>query len=304
MEFPDNNAGYGATAGGAGTQERVRASLERFRPIFLDDLIRVGPGRDGGYVVNERAIRQSKYLMSFGVNDDWTFELDFLNRKPDVQVSCFDPYVSKRGFLVKMLNAWNEILSLRFVLLAASLNLSRVRRRFSELDVSSGIYYGFKRFIARPNVRFYPLGVSNETNTQFVTFSGALQLLGSDEIPANSVFVKMDIERSEFRVIPELLKLEKYINGLVVEFHDLDILWPEFVELMEQIRTYYAITHIHGNNLGSRIPDTDVPLTLEITFLKKSLISDESPVRQDRAYPIPQLDYPNDPLKEDYALVF
>jgi len=304
LEFSDQSSGCAATADGAGTQERVRASLERFRPTFLNDLIRVGLGRDGGYVVNERSIHLAKYLMSFGVNDDWSFELDCLNRKPDLKVSCFDPYVSKRGFMGKMLNAWSEILSLRFILLAVSLNLSRVRRRFSDLRFCSGVYYGFRRFTGRPNVQFHPLGVSNETNTQFVTFSGALQLLGSDEIPANSVFVKMDIERSEFRVIPDLLKLEQYINGFVVEFNDLDILWPEFVELMEQIGTHYEITHIHGNNLGGRIPDTDVPLALEITFLKKSLIGDERPLRQNRTYPIPQLDYPNNPLEEDYTLVF
>jgi hypothetical protein len=76
------------------------------------------------------------------------------------------------------------------------------RRRFSDRKSSSGVYYGFKRFTARPNVLFYPLGVS------------------------------------------------------------------------------------------------------EIIFLTKSLIGDERPLGQNRTYPIPQLDYPDNPLKEDYALVF
>jgi hypothetical protein len=286
------------------TRECVQPSLQGFRPKFLNDLVRVGPGCDGGYVVNARSIRHSQYLMSFGVNDDWSFELAFLDRKPDVKVFCYDYSVSKSVFRQQMLNALNEVLSLRFLLVVLSLNLSGVRRRFSCLKDRARIYHGFSRFIAKENVRFREKGVSNEKTARFVTFAEAFQSMSSAEVPENSVFVKMDIEQFEFRVLPDLLKFERYINGLAIEFHDLDMFWPQFVELMNKLKAYFEITHIHGNNWSGLIPNTEVPAVLEITFLNKSLIREERPDCETVTYPIPQLDYPNKGSEKDYPLVF
>jgi hypothetical protein len=66
---------------------------------------------------------------------------------------------------------------------------------------------------------------------------------------------------------------------------------------------YFEITHIHGNNYGGLIPNSDIPRVLEITFLKRALIPSHqnSP---DVTYPIPHLDFPNDVRKEDYRLTF
>jgi len=264
----------------------------------------VGARHDGGYVVNKRSILQSQYLMSFGVSTDWSFELDFLNRKPDVTVCCFDYSVSKGVFRTNMLDALSEILSLRFALLTLSLNWPRMRRKLWALKSWTHIYRGFSRFIAKANVRFDARGISNEKNAQFVTFAEAFQSLSPDEIPENSVFVKMDIELSEFRVLPDLLRFEQYINGLAIEFHDLNILWAKFAEIMEQLRIHYEITHIHGNNYSGQIPNSRVPKVLEVTLLKKCLILEEHPVRDNVTYPIPQLDFPNNPDEEDYSLVF
>lgn len=295
---------YGPTNDRAGTPGVFSPSLDGFRPTFLSDLIRVGARCDGGYVVNERAVLHSLYLMSLGINDDWSFELDFLNRKPDVRVFCFDYSVSKSVFLKKMLNALNEILSLKFALFVFSFNFSGARQKLSALRLWAKIYRGFSRFLAKKNVRFYERGISNERTSRFVTFVEAFQSISSDEIPENSVFVKMDIEQSEFRALPDLIKLERYINGLVVEFHDLDILWAKFAELTEQLKVHFEITHIHGNNYGGLIPHSKTPRVLEITFLKRRLICEEHPTNETVTYPIPQLDYPNNHMEKDYPLVF
>ena len=286
------------------SRQCVQPSLQGFRPKFLNDLIRVGPSCDGGYVVNERSIRHSQYLMSFGINDDWSFELAFLDRKPDVKVFCYDYSVSKDVFRQQMLNALNEVLSLRFLLVALSFNLSGVRRRLLWLKERSRVYRGFSRFTAKENVRFYEKGISNEKTSRFVTFAEAFQSMSSDPIPENSVFVKMDIEQSEFRVLPDLLKFDRYINGLAIEFHDLDIFWTKFVDLTEELKARFEITHIHGNNWSGLIPNTGVPAVLEITLLKKSLIREERPDRETVTYPIPELDYPNKSSEKDYPLVF
>ena len=286
------------------SRECVQPSLQGLRPTFLNDLIRVGPGCDGGYVVNERSVLRSQYLMSFGVNDDWSFELAFLDRKPDVKVFCYDYSVSKSVFRHQMLDALNEVLSLRFLLVVLLLNLSGIRERFSWLKNRARNYRGFSDFIAKENVRFYEKGLSNEKTARFVTFAEAFQSMSSDPIPDNSVFVKMDIEQFEFRVLPDLLKFDRYINGLAIEFHDLDILWPRFVELMDKLKADFEVTHIHGNNWSGLIPNTGVPTVLEITLLKRSLIREERSDCKTVTYPIPQLDYPNKSSEKDYPLVF
>src|ERR1700686_74111 len=132
----------------------MQNSLESFKPKFLNDLIRVGASSDGGYLVKERSIRSSRYLMSFGVNDDWSFEADFLNRRPNLTVLSFDYSVSKKVFLDRTLDALNEVLSGRFLLLVLSLNVQGVRRRLSMLRYWTRILFRFSRFFGKENVRF------------------------------------------------------------------------------------------------------------------------------------------------------
>jgi hypothetical protein len=286
------------------TEVDMQNSLEMFKPKFLNDLIRVGGAFDGGYVVNERSIRSSRYLMSFGVNDDWSFEAKCLSRKPNLKVLCFDHTVSKRVFLNKILDALSELLSVRFLLLVLSLDVRGVRRELGVLKYWTKIYFGFSFFFAKENVRFCSKGISSETSQRFVTLDDAFQMISREALPENSVFIKMDIEQSEFRVLPDLLRFEEYIAGMVVEFHDLDILWPKFSDLMNELKAYFEITHIHGNNYGGLILNSRTPKVLEITFLKKSLIRGERPARENVAYPIPELDRPNDRFADDYRLVF
>jgi hypothetical protein len=54
--------------------------LNRFHPIQMDNLIRLGRDWDGGYVVSKDQIEKTETLLSFGINDDWSFEIDFEKR--------------------------------------------------------------------------------------------------------------------------------------------------------------------------------------------------------------------------------
>jgi hypothetical protein len=285
--------------------EQAQRSLAAFKPKLLNDLIRMGNAYDGGYVVNTTSVLHSRYLISFGVNDDWSFEKEFLRRQPPLTVLCFDHSVSKDIFLQRLRDALNEILSIRFLLLILSLNVRGVRRRLSLLKRWARIYLGFRSFFRRENARFISKGISNNhDNNRFIDLDDVFQMIPRERLSDNSIFVKMDIELSEFRVLPQLAKFEKYVSGMVVEFHDLDILWPAFAEQVTQLREHFEITHIHGNNFGGLIPDSKIPRVLEVTFLSKTLIKEAQEVYKTVRYPIPELDYPNDPLGEDYALEF
>jgi hypothetical protein len=276
--------------------------LKSLKPMFLDDLIRLGLNCDGGYVVNERAVRDSKYMMSFGVGHDWSFELELLDRNPEVEVFCFDPSVSKAVFRQRVLNALNELFSFRSLILILLRQFGHITQKVRLLKFWIDVCRSFSVFTGRDNVHFYQRGIWSELVPQFLTFADAFRLIGSEHVPDDSVFVKLDIEQSEFRVIPSLLSFTRYINCLVIEFHELDILWPQFMELVRTIQADFQITHVHGNNYAGLIPNSRIPIVLEITFLKKQLINESRPTRENVTYPIPHLDYPNNGSKEDYPL--
>jgi len=282
---------------------RVPYSLEAYKPKASDDMIRVGRVFDGGYVINEAALRQAKYLLSFGVNDDWSFEADFLHRNPDINIFCFDNSVSKSAFRDKIVDSLNQILSARFILGLLSLNFRGAWNKISNFKRGRRVYSDFCQFFALANVRFVAKGISSETSGSFLTMSDVFHLIPQGNLTENSVFIKMDIEQSEFRVLPDLLKFRDYVAGLVVEFHDLDILWPNFAELMSKLNEDFEVTHVHGNNFCGLIPNTATPKLLEITFLKRSLLN-LRPAPGASSYPIPGLDYPNNPQQKDYPLHF
>ena len=60
-----------------------------FRPWSSASLIRLGQDYDGGYLIDERDVAASTALLSFGLNDDWSFERDFLRLRP-VPLQAYD----------------------------------------------------------------------------------------------------------------------------------------------------------------------------------------------------------------------
>jgi len=64
-----------------------------FRPAKLPGLVRLGSDAGGGYVVSEQDVLNSDFLLSCGLNDDWSFEADFIKAN-SVPAICYDGSVS------------------------------------------------------------------------------------------------------------------------------------------------------------------------------------------------------------------
>lgn len=56
----------------------------------VKDLIRLGSSNDGGYVVNKLSLDDSEVLYTYGVSNDYNFELDYIKQYPDKKVRMFD----------------------------------------------------------------------------------------------------------------------------------------------------------------------------------------------------------------------
>ena len=49
--------------------------------VKTEDLIRIGPKSDGGYVVHKDTINLTKQIITCGLSDDWKFEKNFTKIK-------------------------------------------------------------------------------------------------------------------------------------------------------------------------------------------------------------------------------
>ena len=73
-----------------------------FQPFACDDLIRLGKDNDGGYLVNKEDVLSSKKLLSFGIGQDTSFEVEFLD-KNNINVLTFDNSVKELNVTDKMI---------------------------------------------------------------------------------------------------------------------------------------------------------------------------------------------------------
>ena len=87
-----------------------------FRPFKsnIDNLIRIGPNKDGGYVIDKRVINKTKKIITCGLNDDWEFERAFLKINQKCKLTAYDHTVDK-DFWVKRFK--KDIISLLLFIL-------------------------------------------------------------------------------------------------------------------------------------------------------------------------------------------
>jgi FkbM family methyltransferase len=255
--------------------------LADLHPVACASLARVGNVYDGGYVVPLEAVQAADALLSFGLSHNWAFERDFKSRKPSAVIHCYDHTVSLR-------TAFNYSVG-QLARCIALFRGSAFGGAFAWID--------YLRFFRGGNIHFKQRVWYDRQNNS-ATIDDAF-----GRLPANSpVFVKMDIEGSEYRVLDDLLRRSQDITAMAIEFHDVDILPGLFNAMIEKIKQDFYIVHIHGNNMGGTTP-FHFPISPEITFLNKRFFRSVPPLSPLK-YPVPGLDSPNHPRLPEFAFEF
>src|ERR1700677_4119837 len=77
----------------------IPSSLSFIAPTRVDSLIRVGKAHDGGYVIPESSIKETECLVSFGIEEDWSFDEHFVRLNPGVTIHAYDHTVSRQALL-------------------------------------------------------------------------------------------------------------------------------------------------------------------------------------------------------------
>jgi hypothetical protein len=263
----------------SGTGDPVQ--LRDFHPVACEQLARIGSANDGGYVVSLEAVNAASALLSFGLSHDWTFERDFKKHNADAVIHCYDHTVSLRTAFEYSIGQL-----IRFILQFRTRSL---RKAFTWIDYI---------FFFRGDKIHFRQRIWRDNQDNSATVENAF-----GRLPAEcAVFVKIDIEGSEYRILNDVLRHSRNIVSIAIEFHDVDILLEQFNFLVAKIKRDFYIVHIHGNNMGGLTP-FHFPNAPEITFLHKRFFS-ASPPPSVLKYPVPGLDRPNHPRFPEFTYEF
>jgi hypothetical protein len=227
-----------------------------WKPVDAGGLIRIGSERDGGYIVSKRAVLASKLLIGMGVNDDWQFEDEF-RRLGGARIVCFDHTVN-------------------FAFWARYYVEQTLRLRWSRL----ARYFGYRRFFGQPGVEHRRIRIGYD-QPGGVSVAGLMREFGEREI-----FLKIDIEGSEYRILDEIVAHADRVTSVVMELHDLDLHRERVMRFIDGMKDF-AIVFLHANNFGGTDGNGD-PLVIEISLVRKDLL--DPPVPGDAKLALPAND--------------
>ena len=114
------------------------------------------------------------------------------------------------------------------------------------------------------------------------------------------VFLKIDIEGDEYKILNDIKKNSKKIIFLVIEFHDLHKNIHKIKKFLKGLDL--KIIHIHANNYGG-IDEYSNPKVIELSLLNTKKIKVNN-VFSKRKYPIVNLDYKNFKRRDEIKIKF
>ncbi|MEN9337593.1 MAG: hypothetical protein RLZZ500_2580 [Bacteroidota bacterium] len=222
--------------------------LQEFLNVDSKYLAKLGGYIDGSYIVDYRSVLSSKYLISGGVGSNVRFESDFRLINKEVKIVFVDPTTS----IIRMF-----IRSIYHFFKRSQNGFYSLGELFNYFDVKKHATHKYKY-----------LGKQYTINTVCQELS-----------ITDRFFLKLDIEGFEYELLDSILDLKDKIEGICIEFHDLNK--KDNVDMLETFvrKLDFNIIGVCINELA--ISDSGVPHIIEISFSPKKEInwptdSDES----------------------------
>jgi hypothetical protein len=265
---------------------KVPKSLQFLKPFECEDYVRLGGDGDGGYIVPKFIIEMTDNLLSLGMSYEWTFDMHFQKLKPGLRVHGYDHTVS-----VKMLV---KIVYRLFKTLCKAPNIEKVGSLYEQLL----IFKNYIWFWVLKNRHYKQRIIFPPAHSYDVTLHQAIKRIQKNS--SKGLFIKMDIEGSEYGLIDCLVEYAGVISGLVIEFHDIHTNRQGFISAVKQLQQEFAIVHLHGNNMEQ--PDESGFLkVIEISWVRKDVLPSAN--YRDTVY-LPGIDSPNGDHRPDYMIEF
>jgi len=254
------------------------------KAVKVPNLIRLGRTHDGGYVVDSEVIKQCNILITFGLGPDWSFELDYIKKNKDIEIYVYDHTVSSYPYIKEVIKYFRRFITFRATYESVANRIKYLSNYMGFLNLRN-VHY-FKEKITFP--------IKNKIDTDVVKAFSRVD-------KSKEVVLKCDIDGGEYKIIDEILKHSSRIKMLIFEFHLVDNNEENFYNSIKKIKEYFEIIHIHGNNHFPKL-NSGLPFILEITLINKKF-APKNPEHINN-FPIPGLDYPNNPYKDDLVFSF
>ena len=256
-----------------------------FCPNFKTKLVRLGKSNDGGYCIPEKSLETTEILFSFGLDDDWSFEKDFKKRSK-AKIICFDNSVKIRFWIKRLLK---DLIYFNFKRnfyeqFSRFYTFFKYIKFFNQKDT-----YHIKKHLISNNII-----LTEQTDKNFISFQNILKSWGN-----NNFFLKIDIEGNEYKILNDIIKNQENINGLVIEFHECDLMSVQIEDFIKKLNL--DLVHIHVNNFCSITKD-NFPTVLELTFSPKKFNSKRN--IDELNFPNKEIDQPNNKMEKDISVNF
>ena len=214
--------------------------LEPKHQPSAEGFVRLGKKWDGGYIVDLASVQAAETLISFGINNEWSFESNFCQRNA-IPLFAFDHSISKRVFL-------------RNFLIHSTFNFSPVE---AFRDLSALLCYPFFFSGQHQHLREH---VGYDSIPRMLSLDQAIALSGEAH---KKIFLKIDTEQWEYRILDDLIKHAHRVTGLVIEFHHVDLNLDRIKDFIEKFPL--PLVYTRANNYGHVSP-SQLPLLIECTF--------------------------------------
>ena len=221
-----------------------------FKPKKLYELIRIGSDNDGGYLVDPKSIENTEYLIAFGLGNDWNFEKDFLQIN-NCKLLGYDFKINKNFWKKNILKSIEKFL------------LKKISYKVFKKNIQN--QFECAKLLEKKNAQFFEKVIAK--NKSCMNLKNIIQ----DHDLQRNIFLKIDIEGSEYRVLEQILEHQSMLTGMVIEFHDTDL----HVEKIDNFINQFSLEliHIHPNNTDYLCKNNN-PVSIEMSFSKNPKILD------------------------------
>lgn len=250
----------------------------KYKPQVKTDLIRLGRDFDGGYVVAQRSINEADALISMGVNDDWSFEKQFIKLN-SIPVNAYDHTVTPKFWRNYVLGSFYQ-----------ALIPTKARLRRFVLDFL--VFIDYNRFFKKDVIHFrQKIGLNKNGD---ISVKDVISKFPDDF----NIFFKIDIEGGEYRILDELIDYQDRLSGLAIELHDCDLHKDKILAFLSKFKL--SVANIHPNNFAG-VDINDDPLVVEMTFFNPT--TDEMNDKSSVSFPC-ELDEPCNGFADELQLKF
>ena len=253
-----------------------KTDMNFLRPLIYNDLIRVGSKGDGGYLLPEKVIKDIKYCLSFGIGYNHEFESHLHKKIRSLRVVGFDHSVGVLFFLRLAINGLVKSLVLK--------------GSFKEFKERNGRLLGF--------LNFWVISRDNKHIKTKISKSNVENIIDSVEL--ETCLLKIDIEGSEWEILPKIGDAIESIACLIIEFHYVRENTTQLKKIVDRLKQTHNIAHLHINNFSPQ-NNLGVPDFIELTFVRKDY---KSSGLKRKKLPIISLDRKTMPNLEDFSIVF